>query len=361
MRLCSASVIALLAAPQPPAAASPTPDNPEFNLEVVTVDAVAGACPSATEVTEALNARIPRLAGIGPAGSAPAGGDRTAVRLTLTHGDEGSLRVELIDPRGAVALERTLAVLAPDWSSRRSEQRNGSACAALADTVSLIVDRYMRHVGYHDSGLQTTKTAALSAEMSPIAEPAPPGGVRAVLLGAGADLSGAAGRPRAGAGWTEYVSLSFALHWQRLAVTAGAALGTSTQSALIPDTDAGTFKYVPLPVRLSAGLRLPWRGTVLIPQIGAGADLLFTSSQHVRGGHFELAADPIAEAGGEYLIPLGGHTFLNARAGGVLNLRPHDFWVTGLPAPIFRMPRLYARAGLQLGFVWDGEARHALR
>jgi hypothetical protein len=355
MLLCSASLLSVLAAPLPPAAAPATLDSPGLNLEVVTIDAAAGACPSAGEVTGALNARIPRLT-IGA--SDPADGGSASVRLTLTHGD-GALRVELIDPRGTVTLERTLAVLTPD-GARRSEHRNSPACAALADTVSLIVDRYLRHVGYRDSEPQADSND-LSSEWVSTAAPRPSSGVRAVLLGAGGDISAAGGQARGGAAWTEYASLTFALHWPRLAVTAGAALGTATRSAPIPETEAGVFKYVPVPLRLSAGLRLPWRGTVLIPQVGTGADLLFTSSRHVRGGHFELATDPIAEAGSEYLIPLGGHTFMNAQAWGVVNLRPHDFWVTGVPAPVFRMPRLYARAGLQLGFVWDGEDRHARR
>jgi hypothetical protein len=103
------------------------------------------ACPGPRQVTEALAVRLPGV--VLPLGQPARPG---MVRLAVAV-DATGIRIDLADPEGAPLLHRVLSVA-----------RGPGECAALADTIALIIERYWREVGYDAPPLQ------------PLAPPAPP-------------------------------------------------------------------------------------------------------------------------------------------------------------------------------------------
>jgi len=91
-------------------------------------------CPSSAQVQAALEAHAPKLMATSPGG--PSGGPLTLWLATSPGTDELSL--SLVDRAGLIRLYRTLPPRAQGGRARD--------CAALADTVALIVDRYFAEV-----------------------------------------------------------------------------------------------------------------------------------------------------------------------------------------------------------------------
>src|SRR3954471_8557055 len=123
---------------------------PDSHIIAVSV-APEQACPASRQVTEALSARLPGV--VLPSGQAARPG---MVRLVVTV-DATGVRIDLSDAEGAPLLHRALPARGPD------------ECAALADTIALIIERYWREVGYDAPPLQ-----APAAPPPPAAPPAPP-------------------------------------------------------------------------------------------------------------------------------------------------------------------------------------------
>ncbi len=278
----------------------------------------------------------------------------------------GAIRVELITAAGASVLERTLEVLGPAAPARRSENPHGrAACLALADTISLIVQRYFKHLEYHDEAATPAPTSnppppapLVAPAPAPVLIAAPPPssggrGPRILLVGAIADLAGPFSQPWGDSVWTPSGGLAVALGWARWTLIAQGAVGASVKTPAIPDSAGGTFSYRPVPLRIAAGLRLPFANSTLTPSLGAGADLLFDSAHGLRNGGSSLTTEPVIEAGARYTLRLGRNTFVEPHLFGVLNLQPHDFQVAGLTQPVLRTARFYARAGLSFGIAHD--------
>ncbi|HEX3698945.1 MAG TPA: hypothetical protein VH374_26485 [Polyangia bacterium] len=339
----------LTALAAPPAPDQP-PGSPLAKIEVIRVNAQRGAdCPTADQVTSAINARLPGMI----SDSTATDGGKPA-RLVLTQLGPNATRVELISAGGAPVLERTLELLAPEEPGKHADGNRGTAaCAALADTISLIVQRYLRHLEYRD---ETPATAPIEAlvRAPPPAPPSARRGLRALLIGAVGDVGGPFGEPSGASVWTPGAGLGVELAWMRLALSAQATVGTTVKAEAIPDSDGGTFTYMPVALRAAAGWRLPVAKGTLAPTLGGGVDLLFETVRGLRatsGGSF--SAEPVLEGGANYTLPLGAHGFVAAHSFAVLNLRPHDFQVIGLPSSVLRTPRAYARAGLSFGAVFD--------
>lgn len=109
------------------------------------------ACPSSAQVATAILTHAPRL-------MVPRPDANPAESLTLVMvpgGATGELSISLVDSRGRVRLYRTLP---PPVADRARD------CAALADTVAFILDRYFNEV----------ELPALPERKAPDATPAPP-------------------------------------------------------------------------------------------------------------------------------------------------------------------------------------------
>ncbi|HVU51519.1 MAG TPA: hypothetical protein VHL80_12580, partial [Polyangia bacterium] len=94
-------------------------------------------CPAPAPLAAALNALMPGLAPVSPTTlPLPLA---TGGHLAVSTSAEGDVRVDLVDAQGEVVLHRVLPApprgRAPD-------------CPALAETISIIVDRYLHDVGY---------------------------------------------------------------------------------------------------------------------------------------------------------------------------------------------------------------------
>jgi hypothetical protein len=101
---------------------------------LITVRGGDARCPSGRQVNEAIAARLPGV--LVPTASSGASG---VLELRLTESaTEHSFVV--VDPEGAVRLSRPLP---PPSPSARD-------CEALAETVALIVDRYLQQLAYQD-------------------------------------------------------------------------------------------------------------------------------------------------------------------------------------------------------------------
>jgi hypothetical protein len=93
-------------------------------------------CPSTRQVNEAISARLP-----GVLVPAPAKPQEGLLVLGLAGGKSAPLTFTLVDSKGEVRLERALPPARNDIAGD---------CAALAETVALIVERYLQDLGYQD-------------------------------------------------------------------------------------------------------------------------------------------------------------------------------------------------------------------
>ena len=97
--------------------------------------ASADDCPSATQLAETLNARVP---GLVPAAPGAPLALASGMRLAVVTSPQGDVRVDLVDAKDEVILHRLLPAPpsghAPD-------------CPALAETIAIIVERYLHDVG----------------------------------------------------------------------------------------------------------------------------------------------------------------------------------------------------------------------
>ena len=183
-------------------------------------------CPSSAQVQAALEAHAPKLMATSPGG--PSGGPLTLWLATSPGTDELSL--SLVDRAGLIRLYRTL----PPAQVGRARD-----CAALADTVALIVDRYFAEVE-----LPEMPEKAAAPPQPPPPPPAPPKKVPA----SGSDtpsfaLSGTVGR-RVPGGTSKLSQTAYK-------VTVGVALSRVGRrgGALWLDASAGSVGIVGQPWR----------------------------------------------------------------------------------------------------------------
>jgi hypothetical protein len=335
-------------------------------------------CPEAARVAEALTARMPNVLA---AGQIPAG--TTVLGLMLAQGGPNAVRLQLRDRTGATVLERILdttstgAVGAPAHAAAAAAD-----CAALADTVALIVERYLRQIGYRGvAPPPTTDRLAPPPDSTPHTEAVPPtdaaaraaaplpvlGAVASTsqpsrlpgwtttrgFLGAGIELSAPISGAGADSRWIRSVDVDGDLHLGALALSASVGVGEATEKSPVPPTAEGSFRILPMPIRLRVGLVIRAGPGTVVPQVGGGVDWLWTSTRRIDGQHPRAAVEPIIDAGAAYFLPLGRHVYFKLHAASALNLQPHDFFVLDdNSAPtIFRTARLYLRAGVDAGIA----------
>src|SRR5690242_9835271 len=102
---------------------------------LIAVRSTSAGCPSSVQISAAIEARLPGLL-IPPEQS----GLPEALLLSLSSDAKGAQSFTLTDHDLQVRLRRALP---PPASADPSE------CPALAETVALMVERYLQEVGYH--------------------------------------------------------------------------------------------------------------------------------------------------------------------------------------------------------------------
>ena len=191
-------------------------------------------CPAPRQVTDALAARLPGT--VLPPGQPARPG---MLRLAIASDASGGIRLDLADPDGAPLLHR---VLAPT--------RGPGECAALADTIALIIERYWREVGYDAPPL---------APPSPAPPPLPPPAPAPPPTAAAAEITRAA--PES----TEPPHPGFlsSLRWSIAAAIAGRA---GNEGAIDAAASIAVGAEGRIGVRLSAGVSSETTSSVRLGQ-----------------------------------------------------------------------------------------------
>jgi hypothetical protein len=345
--IVAAVALALLSAPD---------DAPTYEIDVADVSGAADACPSQDLVAESLAARMPGV--VARPGREPG---PNVLRLGLTVSDEGVAHVTMTDSTGALRLERDLELPrssntpgAAGAHARPAPHDRSGGCAALADTIALIVERYMRHIGYHEP---PPPPVVVETRPPPPPPPPPP---PAPEHGAGLRLgAGVVARPPVSAPWRLEPELLVGLAAGPVELTASAGLGLPNDQtvAALPGSasaTAGTFTWMSVPIRVTAGWAIPVGGRlVLAPSLGSGIDLIFAETKGTNQTRRSSAAEPVVEAGVSAILQLTRRVWIDARAFQGIDLRPEEFVVsTGGNPPerrLFMTPRTYTRLGVDFG------------
>lgn len=312
------------------------------------------SCPAARPVTEALAARLPGF--VLPHGQAARPG---MLRLAVTT-DASGIRIDLADPDGAPLLHRVLAVA-----------RAPGECAALADTIALIIERYWREVGYDAPPLPPPTPPA----PPPPPPPPPPAAPSAppVVVESGhttppvTTATGAATRwsfalsaaGRAGDGGARDASASAALAAEArvgVRLSAGVASGTT---AAIGDGEADFRRF---PLRLGAYFPIHLPAGQLEPGLGLDLDLFSYGTRNAGTGALRspslcsgmLCLGPGADLALGWSFAPVQHVFIRAlgRAGAS---KSYEFVaqsrVNQNVAPIWRTPSTYLELAVESG-LW---------
>jgi hypothetical protein len=301
----------------------------------------AAECPAPAQQAAALNALVPGISTAPPA-SFPltlANG----LRLGLSTSREGDVRVEIADAEGEIVLHRLLPApprgRAPD-------------CAALAETIALIVDRYLHDVGYE----APTPPPPPPPEPSPAPPPAPPTVVRAAEPPAEPAAHviwrlGVAGSGRRGdvGGFDGDADLALGLE----GAGDGPRWGGRLSAGYAPREQAAWFdKSATLrrvPLRLGVYLGLPAGPGRFEPGLGAGADLFIVSASGpgTTGG---VHPSPSGDLSVAYTLPLIGGAYLRLLSRVALAV-PYVFKALEV-STVWGTPRVYGEAGVELGFAF---------
>jgi hypothetical protein len=320
-------------------------------IDVGDVSRAPDACPSRAQIADALEGHMPGvLARIGREL------DPNVLHLGLAISATGAAHVTLTDATGGLRLERDLElpkpppppVPSPAGAPAPAPARDRSSdCAAFADTLALIVERYMRHLGYHEP-----PPPALMPPPPPAPPPPPPppaASAPRALLGVGLSL-----RPpwNAPTRWGPEVGLDVRVGTLSLAASAGYDV---RHDAPVPMTGgAGTFALSALSARVALGWVVPLAERLsLIPALAAGADFVRAETSGIGLTRRSSAVEPTVEGGLSLTWLVTQRFWIGARAFQGVDLRPEEFYVTTDAAPsrltLAVTPRAYVRAGVDFG------------
>jgi hypothetical protein len=132
---------------------------------------------------------------------------------------------------------------------------------------------------------------------------------------------------------------------------ASASLGLPRNQAVAP---GGTFTWMDIPIRVTAGWALPLgQRVVLIPSLGAGADIVLARTTGIGQTRRSSALEPVVEGGAAVVFQLTRRVWFGVRAFQGVDLRPEEFFVTtgGTPpnVTVLMTPRTYTRLGVDFG------------
>jgi hypothetical protein len=317
-------------------------------IDIGDVSRAPDACPTQSQIADALEGHMPgSLARVGRE-LGP-----NVLHLGLAISPTGTARVTLTDATGGLRLERDLELPKPPPPVASAATPSSPAhehpadCTALAETLALIVERYMRHIGYHEP-----PPPALVPPPEPPPPPAPPPAPRReprAPFGLGLSV-----RPPWAASTRVEPEISVDVRLGRLSLAASAAYALPRVDAVPMTSGAGTFTFQSLATRVAVGwvLLLGARGSV-VPAIGGGVDVIQAKTQGIGVTRHSSALEPTVEAGASATWLVTRHFWLGAHAFGGFDLRPEEFYVTtpASPTPLIlaMTPRAYVRASVDFG------------
>jgi hypothetical protein len=324
--LMPALTVALVVAPPPP--------GPE------------DACPSARQVGEAMQARFPgALIAADPA----AGTSRPdALRSVLDVAGDGTVvRFALLDARGETQLRRTLP--APGRGRPIGE------CLALADTLAVIVERYLGGIAY-DAGdtLLPAATPAVSAPPPGLAAAGQPGRGVLALVGLGWRMPRGAGGEQGEVEARVGAQVELTRTAPRLSVALSAGISPPAETEVGSGDSNRIVTVRRFPFRLGALLAVPAGPGWVEPTAELGADLFAVSSTkgRIAPAWQEMGLGFGLQAAVGYRLKIAGALYLRPRASiGIAVLR-YDIEVQNAPDSLFTTPRGYASFGIDTGVLF---------
>jgi hypothetical protein len=324
---------------------------PVFALLVVAPTGPDDGCPSARQVTEAMQARFPSsVLPADPASSQP-GWSATrpdVLRAILDIAPDGTVvRFSLIDARGDTQLRRTLP--AP------GRGRPPSDCVALADTLAAIVERYLGFISYESSEADVPIVRAPAASPAPSlpAAPAAPVALRPraglVLVGAGWRMVSegqSAPEGRVGA------VLELTRSPRRVAglLTVGVSPGVSGSFTRDGQMRNATLRR--FPARVGALLELPAGPGLIEPALELGVDLLVLSLANGPESA-SFGVDTGVDAAVGYRLPMTRSLYVKPKAAIGLMIVRHNVFSDENSQPVFQTPRATASFGIETGVIFQ--------
>ncbi|HEV3031341.1 MAG TPA: hypothetical protein VG319_06840 [Polyangia bacterium] len=305
-------------------------------------NAPASECPSSAQLGAALNTLVAGIAA--PATTATPLSLAGGLRLEVTSSSEGEVRVDLVDVHGEIVLHRALP--APPRGSAPD-------CAALADTIALIVDRYLHDVGYEapslpPPALKPPPTPAPAVTLQPTGVAVAPSSVPRARGVWRLGLAGSARRGDAG-GIDGDGDLTIGVESAGEGVHRGARLSLGYAPPVDARWSSATATLRRLPFRLGVYLSLAAGPGRLEPGVGAGADLLLVSAEGANaapGAH--LAPEGDLALG--YAVFLARPLYLRLLLRAALTV-PYAF-KTSTGAQVWGTPRFYGDGGVELGLAF---------
>jgi hypothetical protein len=314
---------------------------PAYAVVVAAPSGPEQGCPSPHQITDALMARIPAVVVSGSEASNPG-----VLKLAVSSGSgPDQLRIEMTDQGGEARLYRNLVVA----------EHNRGDCAALAETVALIVDRFLHDLGYEAPPTLPAPLPGPDANLSRGPPPAASGPGRFDLFAGGSWRGASTEESDFELGFG--LGLERGLIGRRFAATL--TVGTSaTRSATTTDGSIVTLHRMPLrlglwipinagPGQLEPGVRagLDWLFSRLEPPPSGGAVLARTD----RSYHVELALCYRVNMLRRFFARIGGA--VGTGMGYYVNFT--DGTPNGTRSQLFREPKTYIKSGLELGFSFQ--------
>jgi len=303
-------------------------------------------CPSARQVGEAMQARFPGSL-IAPDVSEAAQRPDALRSVLDVAGDGTVVRFSLVDARGETQLRRTLP--AP------GRGRPPSECLALADTVAVIVERYLSGIAYDPADTvppETRGTAVVSPPAATAAAETGRGGL--VLVGLGWRMPRGAGGEQGEMELRVGGQLELTRAQPRLSLGLSIGASPALEATLEPANGSRTLTFRRFPFRLGALLELPAGPGWVEPTAELAADLFLVSS---TAGRTAPASQQIGvgygvEAAVGYRLKIAGPLYLRPRASIGVAVKRYQVGVVGEPGPLFSTPRAYASFGIDTGVLF---------
>jgi hypothetical protein len=299
-------------------------------------------CPSARQVTEALQAHLPGQV-IPERGGAAARGDLLRAQLDVAA-DGTVVRFSLTDAQGVVQLKRALP--AP------GRGRPAADCVALAETLAVIVERYFSSVPLETEETEPPPPPEPPPVVAPppvvVAPPPPPPPGPSLFVG-----SAWRATPEKTALFELGLGAALNLTRGRIRLAALLRLGLEQGQTATARGDA-------LALRRFAGragllVALPAGPGTFEPTLEVGADTYLGTFTTTTRETQSLRASPVAEAQLAYRVALGSFLYLRPRAGGGFAIVQYDLVPVGpnpAPSAILKTPAWFSTIGLDVGLVF---------
>jgi hypothetical protein len=318
-------------------------DAPPYEIDLADVSNAPDACPTQDQLAEALEARMPGVVARGAREPNP-----NLLRLGLAMSPEGVARVTMTDAAGAPRLERDLDLPKSGAAAPNGTRERAGACGALAETVALIVERYMRHLGYHEPPppALVEPTRPPPPPPPPPPAPRPPGGPGRLGVSLAARLPYAAP-------WRVEAGLTGAERVGPVDVTATLGAALPEDQGIPTSAGKGTLRLRTFPARLALGFAVRvGRRLALVPAVAGGFDLVLAESRGIEMTRRSTAIEPTLEAGLRAVTAVTQRIWIDLQAFQGIDVRPEDFRVTdsmGTDRNVLLTPRTYTRVGVDFG------------